>query len=91
MQCFRFLTQLSRREKAEGVNFETFLRGTMLSKSLIIYRSLLKSAKGIDDYNFRSYFVRKVKQGYRKQAGLTGPAADEALAAAETQLAQLIR
>ena len=63
----------------------------MSSKALSLYRSMMKSAHKIDDYNFRSYFSRKVRTEFRKQAGLSGVAANDALASAQAQLEQLNR
>ena len=63
----------------------------MLSKSLTVYRQLLKTARKVDDYNFRSYFVRRVKTSFRSNSGLTGPAADEAITGAVEELKVLNR
>jgi hypothetical protein len=33
--------------------------------SLSLYRSLLREAKKVDNYNFRLYAIRRIKVGYR--------------------------
>ena len=39
---------------------------------LHLYRSLLRQAKGMKDYNFRMYAQRRVKAGFVKNRDLQG-------------------
>ena len=45
---------------------------TMTSTALPLLRSLLREARHINDYNFRSYAVRRVKAGFDKNRNLVG-------------------
>ena len=45
---------------------------TMASTALPLLRSLLREARHINDYNFRSYAVRRVKAGFNKNRTLSG-------------------
>ena len=45
---------------------------TMTSTALPLLRSLLREARHINDYNFRSYAVRRVKAGFDKNRDLVG-------------------
>ncbi|CAJ1953896.1 unnamed protein product [Cylindrotheca closterium] len=51
-----------------------------------LYRNLLRQAKQVTDYNFRSYSIRRVKTGFRKNQQLQG---DEAAAAIQDGHVQL--
>lgn len=37
-----------------------------------LFRTMLREAKNMNDYNFRMYGIRRVKAGFRKQQGLQG-------------------
>lgn len=43
-----------------------------------LYRSMLRVSKQVNDYNFRSYAIRRVKTGWRLNRNLIG---EEAVAA----------
>ena len=45
---------------------------TMTSTALPLLRSLLREARHINDYNFRSYAIRRVKAGFDKNRNLAG-------------------
>lgn len=53
------------------------------SASLSLYRSLLREAKRVDNYNFRLYAIRRIKVGYRSSNIIKKDAANDADAAAE--------
>lgn len=40
--------------------------------SISLFRSLLREAKQVTDYNFRTYSIRRVKAGFRKNQHLQG-------------------
>eukprot|EP00980_Cylindrotheca_fusiformis_P015903 scaffold4658_cov118-Cylindrotheca_fusiformis.AAC.9 len=56
-----------------------------------LYRALLRQARELPDYNFRSYSVRRVKAGFRKNQHLQGPEAAAAIEDGEAQLKLLTR
>jgi len=45
---------------------------SIIMKPIILYRSLLKNAKKIEQYNFKSFAIRKVKEDFYKSKGLVG-------------------
>ncbi|KAL7563755.1 hypothetical protein ACA910_020441 [Epithemia clementina (nom. ined.)] len=59
--------------------------------SLHLYRALLRQAKGMKDYNFRMYALRRVKVGFQKNRSLQGEDAAAALANGMDQLEMLRR
>mmetsp|Transcript_15566 Transcript_15566/g.25927 ORF Transcript_15566/g.25927 Transcript_15566/m.25927 type:complete len:80 (+) Transcript_15566:85-324(+) len=63
----------------------------MTSTALPLLRSLLREARHINDYNFRSYAVRRVKAGFDKNRNLTGEEAAVAMRDGEEQLQVLKR
>lgn len=63
----------------------------MTGKALTMYRSMLRNASRIEDYNFRSYFVRKIRKGFREQKDAGGAAAEDALKTAQDELDMLKR
>mmetsp|Transcript_14521 Transcript_14521/g.24831 ORF Transcript_14521/g.24831 Transcript_14521/m.24831 type:complete len:84 (+) Transcript_14521:158-409(+) len=54
--------------------------------SLSLFRSLLREAKKVDNYNFRQYAIRRVKVGFQINRDLTGNEADLAFREGEEQL-----
>ena len=44
----------------------------MTMAPLTLYRGLLRNAKAIKDYNFRSYAVRRVKTDFKQNKQLAG-------------------
>eukprot|EP00538_Stauroneis_constricta_P005272 CAMPEP_0119549694 /NCGR_PEP_ID=MMETSP1352-20130426/3340_1 /TAXON_ID=265584 /ORGANISM="Stauroneis constricta, Strain CCMP1120" /LENGTH=77 /DNA_ID=CAMNT_0007595303 /DNA_START=51 /DNA_END=284 /DNA_ORIENTATION=- len=56
-----------------------------------LYRSLLREAHKMGDYNFRSYAIRRVKAGFKTNRSLQGEAAAAAIKDGEEQLAVLKR
>jgi len=56
-----------------------------------LFRSLMREAKSIKDYNFRSYAQRRVKAGFVMNRELQGEEAAAALREGEEQLAVLKR
>ena len=40
--------------------------------SLTLYRQLLRAANGFTNYNFRNYFVRVVREDFRRDSALQG-------------------
>ena len=41
-------------------------------KALSLFRALYREAKQMNDYNFRSYAIRRIKVGFRTNASLQG-------------------
>lgn len=64
---------------------------TTSSSSRSLLRSLLREAHKVNDYNFRSYAIRRVKAGFRMNSGLEGNAKMAAIKEGEEQLAILRR
>ena len=62
-----------------------------MTRSLQLYKSMLRQAKLITDYNFRSYAVRKIKVNFRNNAELTGKSEADAITAGEEELEMLTR
>ena len=60
-------------------------------KSIILYRHLIRHARQIDDYNVRSYAVRKVRTTFRKNSNLAGDDLSQALEHGTDQLKMLKR
>ncbi|KAL7443274.1 hypothetical protein ACHAXM_008830 [Skeletonema potamos] len=50
-----------------------------MNPSISLFRSLLREAKKVDNYNFRSYAIRRVKLGFQVNRNLAGNEADLAL------------
>lgn len=63
----------------------------MTTTTLNLYRSLLRQAHSMKDYNFRSYAMRRVKVGFKKSSHLQGEEAAAAIKEGEKQLAMLQR
>ena len=49
----------------------------MAARSL--FRTMLREAAQVDQYNFRNYAIRRVREDFRRNAALTGASADAAL------------
>ena len=49
----------------------------MAARSL--FRTMLREAAQVDQYNFRNYAIRRVREDFRKNAALAGADADAAL------------
>lgn len=58
---------------------------------LSLYRSLLRQAKSMKDYNFRMYAQRRVKAGFSKNLHLRGEDISAAIASGIEQLEVLKR
>ena len=43
-----------------------------MKQAILLYRSLLKNARKIEQYNFRSFAIRKVKEDFQISKGLLG-------------------
>eukprot|EP00970_Alexandrium_tamarense_P004623 scaffold771_cov177-Alexandrium_tamarense.AAC.17 len=56
------------------------------SNSISLFRSLLREAKRVDNYNFRDYAVRRVKLGFQINRNLAGAEAELALREGQEQL-----
>lgn len=56
-----------------------------------LYRSLLREAKQVSDYNYRSYAVRRTKAGFDMNRSLQGEEAMKAISHGEKQLHVLHR
>ncbi|KAL9189013.1 hypothetical protein ACHAXT_011503 [Thalassiosira profunda] len=54
--------------------------------SLSLFRSLLREAKKVDNYNFRHYAIRRVKVGFQHNRNLTGNEAEIAFQEGKEQL-----
>mmetsp|Transcript_11583 Transcript_11583/g.17711 ORF Transcript_11583/g.17711 Transcript_11583/m.17711 type:complete len:82 (+) Transcript_11583:188-433(+) len=50
-----------------------------MNPSISLFRSLLREAKKVDNYNFRLYAIRRVKLGFQLNRSLAGNEADLAL------------
>mmetsp|Transcript_13491 Transcript_13491/g.13691 ORF Transcript_13491/g.13691 Transcript_13491/m.13691 type:complete len:82 (-) Transcript_13491:311-556(-) len=64
---------------------------TTSSAPLRLFRSLLREAKQVNDYNFRSYAVRRVKSGFRLNQTLQRGDIESTLDQGFSQLALLKR
>ena len=49
----------------------------MAARSL--FRTMLREAAQVDQYNFRNYAIRRVREDFRRNAALAGAEADAAL------------
>ena len=49
-----------------------FNNSTTMNPSISLFRSLLREAKKVDNYNFRSYAIRRVKLGFELNRSLAG-------------------
>ena len=49
----------------------------MAARSL--FRTMLREAAQVDQYNFRNYAIRRVREDFRRNAALAGADADAAL------------
>ncbi|KAL7456947.1 hypothetical protein ACHAWC_010974 [Mediolabrus comicus] len=47
-----------------------------MNPSISLFRSLLREAKKVDNYNFRLYAIRRVKLGFQINRNLAGNEAD---------------
>mmetsp|Transcript_17154 Transcript_17154/g.25993 ORF Transcript_17154/g.25993 Transcript_17154/m.25993 type:complete len:85 (-) Transcript_17154:856-1110(-) len=63
----------------------------MTMSVLTLYRSLLREAKTVSDYNFRSYALRRIKAGFNKNRQLQGEEITSALCEGQNQLEMLKR
>mmetsp|Transcript_16796 Transcript_16796/g.22990 ORF Transcript_16796/g.22990 Transcript_16796/m.22990 type:complete len:84 (-) Transcript_16796:398-649(-) len=63
----------------------------MTSTQLSLFRTLLREAKKMNDYNFRSYAVRRVKTGFNANRNLQGEEATAAITEGVKQLEVLKR
>eukprot|EP00979_Chaetoceros_neogracilis_P010213 scaffold2408_cov279-Chaetoceros_neogracile.AAC.9 len=61
------------------------------SSSLSMFRSFLREAHKMSDYNFRSYAIRRVQVGFRKDSNLQGQELAASVKNGEEQLAILKR
>merc|ERR1711957_450086 len=59
--------------------------------SLSLFRSLLRQAKKVDNYNFRHYAIRRVKTGFQMNRDLTGDDIGTTLRKGQEQLDVLRR
>ena len=66
-------------------------RHPTMNKTLNLYRGLLRHAYKMEDYNFRTYAVRRVKTGFAKNRSLQGEALTAALEDGAAQLEVLKR
>mmetsp|Transcript_41274 Transcript_41274/g.58063 ORF Transcript_41274/g.58063 Transcript_41274/m.58063 type:complete len:82 (-) Transcript_41274:132-377(-) len=63
----------------------------MTNPPIQLFRSLLREAKKMDNYNFRAYSIRRVKTGFKMNKDLSGNEATSALAEGHQQLEMLKR
>mmetsp|Transcript_14097 Transcript_14097/g.20829 ORF Transcript_14097/g.20829 Transcript_14097/m.20829 type:complete len:82 (+) Transcript_14097:73-318(+) len=56
-----------------------------------LYRSLLREAKRVSDYNFRSYALRRIEAGFNKNRQLQGEEAELVINEGYNQLDMLKR
>mmetsp|Transcript_28697 Transcript_28697/g.38116 ORF Transcript_28697/g.38116 Transcript_28697/m.38116 type:complete len:82 (+) Transcript_28697:61-306(+) len=63
----------------------------MTSPQLSLFRSLLREASKVDNYNFRSYAHRRVKAGFLANRNLQGEEATAAIVEGGKQLEMLKR
>lgn len=63
----------------------------MSTPAVSLFRTLLREAKQMTDYNFRSFAVRRVKAGFKTNRNLQGEEAAAALKTGEEQLAVMKR
>eukprot|EP00567_Pseudictyota_dubia_P007292 CAMPEP_0197436114 /NCGR_PEP_ID=MMETSP1175-20131217/3591_1 /TAXON_ID=1003142 /ORGANISM="Triceratium dubium, Strain CCMP147" /LENGTH=80 /DNA_ID=CAMNT_0042965321 /DNA_START=15 /DNA_END=257 /DNA_ORIENTATION=+ len=63
----------------------------MTTTALPLYRSLLREARRVSDYNFRNYAMRRVKVGFVANRDLQGEEASTALSDGMEQLEMLRR
>lgn len=56
-----------------------------------LFRAMLREAGKVNQYNFRHYAVRRVREDFRKNAALDGGAAVDAVASGEKALEMLRR
>mmetsp|Transcript_34962 Transcript_34962/g.104293 ORF Transcript_34962/g.104293 Transcript_34962/m.104293 type:complete len:83 (-) Transcript_34962:382-630(-) len=56
-----------------------------------LFRTLLREARKMNDYNFRSFAIRRVKTGFAANRDLQGEEASAALAEGQQQLEVLRR
>jgi len=61
------------------------------ASSTSLLRSLLREAGKMNDYNFRSYALRRVKGGFQKNQSLQGSEAAAAIQVGQEQLEVLKR
>lgn len=58
---------------------------------LRLYKLMLREAQKFADFNFRSYAVRRVRDGFRAAVPLSGPEVQAQLQVAQEQLALMRR
>ena len=61
----------------------------MAARSL--FRTMLREAAQVDQYNFRNYAIRRVREDFRKNASLTGADATAAIKRGHVDLQVLRR
>jgi hypothetical protein len=59
-----YMTLGRERKNRTGAQY-IFIMVVGRTASLSLYRSLLREAKKVDNYNFRLYAIRRIKAGYR--------------------------
>eukprot|EP00095_Tigriopus_kingsejongensis_P004747 maker-scaffold510_size151595-snap-gene-0.30 protein:Tk04747 transcript:maker-scaffold510_size151595-snap-gene-0.30-mRNA-1 annotation:"hypothetical protein AND_008074" len=63
----------------------------MATTGLKLYKSLLREARTFDDFNLRSYAVRRIQDGFRAGRQLAGGEAQAQLQVAQRNLALIRR
>lgn len=63
----------------------------MSGQALSLYRAMMREATKVNQYNFRHYAVRRVREDFRKNASLTGAEATEAIKRGHVDLQVLRR
>ena len=62
-----------------------------MTTPLPLFRTLSREARKMNDYNFRMYAIRRVREGFEMNRNLAGEDAAVALRSGEEQLAVLRR
>jgi len=62
-----------------------------MTTPLPLFRTLSREARKMNDYNFRMYAIRRVREGFEMNRNLAGEEAAVALRSGEEQLAVLRR
>jgi hypothetical protein len=62
-----------------------------MTTPLPLFRTLSREARKMNDYNFRMYAIRRVREGFEMNRNLAGEEAAAALRSGEEQLAVLRR
>eukprot|EP00967_Tisochrysis_lutea_P080031 scaffold109702_cov31-Tisochrysis_lutea.AAC.2 len=63
----------------------------MAHEAIVLYRQLMRAAKGFSNYNFREYALRHVRDDFRQAAALRGEEAERAMAKGREELVSLRR